>query len=164
MFIRAVSKSSEFDPTEFLTLFGDIQAKSVTDLINGVARLCPKGELQELSVFAHGAGGAFTIGTDHIGGITRPGQDPLYKLAPLWDYFYSTAALVLCVCEGGKNEALLTEIARTINAPVFGCTGDVRPILGFPQHGWWSGRIVGAYPDGHVENPDKIPEPPPILA
>ncbi|MEP6925207.1 MAG: hypothetical protein ABI954_12130 [Pyrinomonadaceae bacterium] len=61
-FIRAVSKSPEFDPTEFLTFFGDIRATGVEDLVNKVSRLCSKRELQELSIFAHGAGGAFTKG------------------------------------------------------------------------------------------------------
>ena len=164
MIIRALGKPDEFDFTTAVTLFSDIEVKSVTDLVEKTKQKCPKRELQELAFFGHGGNGQFVVGNDRVGGITKPGQDPLYKLAPLAGLFYSTAALILCVCEGGRNEALLTEIARTINAPVYGCKGDVLPILGFPKYGYWKGQIVGAFPDGRITSPSSIPDPPIFLA
>lgn len=162
MIIRAVGKSGGFDFAAAVTFFSDIEATSVTDLVEKTKARCPQRELQELAFFGHGSEGIIKVGSDDLGGPAR--EDPLYKLEPLADLFYGTAALIFCVCKGGKNEDLLKEISRTINAPVFACKGDVYPILGFPKYGYWAGQIVGAYPDGRITYPGSIPDPPIILA
>ncbi|MGL6208788.1 MAG: hypothetical protein ACRC14_03035 [Paracoccaceae bacterium] len=163
MFLKVKAKSD--DITTSLTWFTDFTVSSIADLVSSVASVCKPRMLQELVLYAHGADGAFSIGDERFGGISSPkdAEARLTQLSGLHQFFGGSVGrprLILCVCEGGKNPANLLAMSKAIMQPVFGCTGDVRPTLGF-GHGWWQGDIIMADPlsltTGVV---GKIPDPP----
>lgn len=167
MFLKA--KSNSDDITTWLTFGTDFTVTSVADLVSNVAAVCEPRMLQELVLYAHGVGGAFSVGPDRFGGISTPrdAEATLSRLVPLQRFFGGSVGrprLILCVCDAGKNPANLLEVAKAIMQPVFACTSSVRPTLGV-GYGWWDGDIVMADPFSlTVGTVDRIPEPPQLLS
>jgi hypothetical protein len=165
MKISVVSKSDTFDWTAFcvgLVRIGEIEVSSVDELVKKVSRRCiaQSDSIERLDIFAHGSGGAFSIGDDHIGGVQRPRKDPLYRLASLKGFFSDDGIVVLCVCEAGKGDGMLIELSRTVGVPVYATVGDVSPNLGFSNFGFRWGITVAAYPDGTSQRNVRIPVDP----
>lgn len=167
MFLKIIAKST--DLTSFLTSGTDFTVSSLVDMVNTVTQACPPRSLQELVLYAHGSNGAFSIGSDQLGGIATPRDEAakLKQLEPLSPCFGGSNGrprLILCVCEAGRNPDSLLEIAKAIGQPVFACTGYVRPTLGI-GYGWWCGDILMADPiSGTKTTVARIPDPPLELA
>jgi hypothetical protein len=162
IWVQAVAKANGFDFTLWavgLVRTGELRVGSATDLVNQVQRRAAQegAKLAGLSLFAHGGNGSFTIGDDNFGGIQPPSQKPVPRLAPLKSLFAEGGALCLCVCEAGRSEGLLIDLAQTVGVRVYGCTGGVSPNLGTTQLGWWDGVVVAASPDGSVERNASLP-------
>jgi hypothetical protein len=172
MIIRAMGNYDGFDWTLSTTIFNvDFKASGVGDLVAQTTGMCPNSDLQELVLICHGSGGVINFGSDTIGGISQPGQDPLHGLAPLSSVFVSSATnlprLILEVCEAGKNPNALLAIANTILHPVYACTGDVHPNLGLTDYGTWDGDTVVTYPGAqsltNLGQGQQVPPTPTIL-
>lgn len=167
MFLKVKALSDDF--TTWVTFGTDFTVTSIDDLVKKVANACEPRTLQELVVYAHGGNGSFSIGTDRLGGIATPkdAEATLGRLVPLFKYFGGSVGrprLILSVCEAGQNPANLLAIAEAISKPVFGCTGDVRPLCGW-NYGWWQGDTIMADPFNHTtKTVSEIPPPPVLLA
>jgi hypothetical protein len=172
MILKAKGNYDGFDWALSTTIFNvDFTVWGVSDLVAQTKANCPNNDLQELVLMCHGVGGVIYLGHDSMGGISLPGQDPLYGLAFLANVFVSSATpsprLVLEVCEAGKNPNALLAMASTIQHPVYACTGDVHPNCGLTDYGTWDGDTVVAYPGASdlvaVGAGKQIPPTPTIL-
>jgi hypothetical protein len=149
----------EFDATTFLTgLFsiGELDVESVADMVNQALGRA-KSKIRKLSIFAHGTDTYFRVGKDVVHSATPKVHMPVF--ARLRSSFADQGFMVLNVCEIGKRDGLIVELAQTIGVPVYAFAGDYRPMLDKAMGLTGFGTPVAGYPDGtfkvHVNDPDR---------
>lgn len=125
---------------------GELEVYSVNDLVNTVkVEVRKTGKVRRLEICAHGGQNSISVGDeDDLSDLTPKKHMP--ELARLKKSFTSDGLVILWVCEAGRCQGLLSELAKTLGVSVYANTGDVNPVVPYAR-----GQFVAARPNGSFE-------------
>lgn len=131
-----LGKSESWDFTEFMTglvRFGEIEVSSVKDMVEKVLSKTSEknAKVRRLEIYSHGTDTYLTRGTDVISSILKKEDNQKYYsvLRQLKEVFSENGYVILQICEAGKLEQIIVDIANAVGVRVYANKRGVSPNL-----------------------------------